>query len=223
MYFKASVGNALGATTTLNPGNTPNVNTPAGVGSAYVIPTFNEANIELNQDPGDGDPGGVGNTSACIGIRRMRNTATSTPQSPALSNIVDGGTQFSVVSVNDAILNPLTMLIASTSKYLTLKVTFNGALSQFAIRLGGSVLFLRENTTMFLKWVKSSSESAWFNAKISSSNTGGCETNGGTNTNNTYSITRPSTVSGSTFSGVYDVYVVIGYTGNIKFTEINVT
>jgi hypothetical protein len=73
-----------------------------------------------------------------------------------------------------------------------------------------------------LKWVKSSSESAWFNAKISSSS-GGCETNGGTNTNNTYSITRPGTVSGSTFSGVYDVYVVIGYNGNIKFTEINVT
>jgi hypothetical protein len=221
IYVNASVRNAVGATRNLNTSNNNNVTVPAGVGSYYVLPTINEANIPTGQNPND-SRGDI--DSVCTGIRRMRNNAASNPQSPAaLTDIVDGGTQFSSVSVNDAVFNPSTNLIGNPGsiKYLTLKVSFDTSIGTFAIRLGNSVTVTRPNTTMFLRWVKSPASSAWYSAKLATGS-GGCQAVS-TNTDNIYSIVRPSVVSASTYSGNYDVYVVIGYDGSIKFTEINVT
>ena len=226
IYFKANVGNAVGATTTLN-NVTPNVTAPVGVGSAYVIPTFNERDIPTGQNPGADGEGGF--TAIVSGIRRFGNTSIS-PQTPALADIINRGIQFASVSANDAILNPLTMLIGTTggTKYLTLNLNFTAALPTFKIRLGTSLISTLR-PSMFLQWFKPETptptpaySSGWFDANIASDG-GGC--GNGDNTQKYYyvfSIKRP-TFTPQYYSGVHNVYVVIGYNGTIKMTEISIT
>ena len=230
-YTSSTVKNSLNFTTTITNGKSA-VRTLLSVVSLgfnyYGNATINERNISTGQNPGADGEGGFTAISGS-GIRRFGNTSTS-PQTPPLADIIDRGTQFASVSANDAILNPYTMLIGTSggTKYLTLNLNFSVALATFKIRLGTS-LSSTSRPSMFLQWFKPATStptpaysSGWFDANIASDN-GGC--GNGNNTqkpNSVFVISRPS-FSPQYYSGGYNVYVVIGYNGTIKMTEISIT
>jgi len=191
--------------------------------SYYGNAAINERDIPTGQNPGvDGQGSYIAISGS--GIRRVGNTS-STPQTPLLANIIDRGTQFSLVSANDAILNPYTRLIGTSgvTKYLTLNLNFTTALLTFKIRLGTS-LSSTSRPSMFLQWFKSpSTSSGWYDANIASDN-GGCGNGDNTaESNYVFLIKRPTFSGGQPYSGGYNVYVVIGYNGTIKISELSIT
>jgi hypothetical protein len=213
IYLKASVANAVGASTTLNPYNIPNVNTPAGVGSAYVRPTIDEANIPKNQGP-------TTNVSVSS-MTRMFNSNTITPGTPNISNLTVPSKLTSTFTPSvDAVFNPSTNLIGTNSftRYLTLRFSISTALRTFTLLLGtGGNLQLN---AIFMKWIQSSYESGWLNADIDAAS-GGCQNGSGDpndQLNGIYNIYSPDDVLGS-----HTVYITIQYNGEINFRSINVT
>jgi hypothetical protein len=222
------ITNGKGAVTTITTNDVP-----LGYnyyGNAAINEVLIRSQSTINDVPVVLPPGVVAPTSNSINrIIRLRNV--NGLQQPPISDMIQVSPVFTTLSSNETVLNPYTGFLETNSvlKYLTFLLEIKTLLSSFTINLGTSGTVDTINpASIFLKWsnrtstTPSTTESIWFNANVATGVLGiGCGSGsvpGGRAEN--IPISRPT--AANIFSGQHTVYVVIGYTGTIKMSEINV-